>query len=96
MEGAKIEAGTALRRAERAVHGDLPEESVLLDVEEGVAVRLNRTGSLLWEELEEPRRVEDLARTLSERFGVEEGFALDDVVAFAREMVGRNLLEVAQ
>jgi Coenzyme PQQ synthesis protein D (PqqD) len=96
VQGAQIEAETTLRRAERAVHGDLPEESVLLDIEEGVAVRLNRTGSLLWDELEKPQRVEDLARTLSERFGVEEGSALGDVVAFAREMVGRNLLEVAQ
>jgi len=40
--------------------------------------------------------VEDLAGKLSERFGIEKESALTDVVAFAREMVGRNLLEVAQ
>lgn len=96
MRGVQIEADTTLRRAERAVHGDLPEESVLLDIEDGVAVRLNRTASLLWEELERPQRVEDLACALSERFGVEKDSALIDVIAFGREMVGRNLLEVAK
>lgn len=96
MQGVQIGAETTLRRAERAVHGDLPEESVLLDIEGGVAVRLNRTASLLWEELEEPQRVEDLAGVLTERFGIERESALIDVIAFGREMVGRNLLEVSQ
>lgn len=96
MRGVQIEAETTLRRAERAVHGDLPEETVLLDVEEGVAVRLNRTGSLLWEKLETPQRVEDLARALTERFEISEESALDDVLSFAREMAGRSLLEVSQ
>ncbi len=96
MRGVQIGAGTTLRQTGRAVHGDLPEESVLLDIDEGVAVRLNRTGAWLWDELEKPQRVGDLARALSERFGVDEESALDDVVAFAGEMVGRGLLEASQ
>lgn len=92
MEGTQIDAGTTLRRTERAVHGDLPEETVLLDVEAGVAVRLNAAGAWIWGELEEPREVGELARGLAQRFEIDEGRALGDVVAFAREMVRRNLL----
>lgn len=95
MEGAQIGAETTLRRTERAVHGELPEETVLLDVEEGVAVRLNATGAWLWERLEEPRRVDELARGLAERFEIDEARALGDVVAFAREMARRDLLSLA-
>ena len=40
VRGVQIGAGTTLRQTGRAVHGDLPEESVLLDIDEGVAVRL--------------------------------------------------------
>jgi coenzyme PQQ synthesis protein D (PqqD) len=93
VEGTEIELGTTLRRAERAVHGDLPEETVLLDVEDGVAVRLNPSGAWLWERLEEPTTVEVLARGLAERFEIDEGRALGDVVAFVREMLRRGLLE---
>jgi hypothetical protein len=89
---AQIGAETTLRRTERAVHGDLPEETVLLDVDSGIAVRLNATGAWIWGQLEEPRKVAELAWGLGERFEIAGGRALDDVVAFAREMVRRDLL----
>jgi hypothetical protein len=92
VAGGKIDAQTTLRRTERAVHGDLPEETVLLDVDAGIAVRLNSTGAWIWEQLGEPRRIAELASGLAERFEIDEARALGDVVAFAREMSRRQLL----
>jgi hypothetical protein len=92
VAGAEIGAETTLRRTERSVHGELPEETVLLDVDSGVAVRLNATGAWIWDRLEQPRRVDDLARGLAERFEIDEARALGDVIAFAREMTRRELL----
>lgn len=92
MTGTTIGAETTLRRTERAVHGDLPEETVLLDVDAGIAVRLNPTGAWIWEQLQEPRQVSELAHGLAGRFEIDEVRAIDDVVAFAREMTRRELL----
>lgn len=92
MRATQIEAETTLRRTERAVYGDVPGETVLLDVDAGIALRLNTTGAWIWEQLEQPRPVGELARGLAERFEIDEGRALDDVVAFAREMTRRELL----
>lgn len=92
MERTQIEAGTTLQRTDRAVHGDLPEETVLLDVDAGIALRLNSTGAWIWDQLEQPRRVDQLARGLAEHFEIDEARAFDDVVAFAREMARRELL----
>jgi hypothetical protein len=92
---AQIGAETTLRRTDRAVHGDLPEETVLLDVEEGVAVRLNASGAWLWAQLEEPASAGELARGLAGHFEIDEERALADTVAFAREMSRRGLLETA-
>lgn len=92
MDGVEIGAETTLQRTERAVHGELPEETVLLDVDSGTAVRLNTTGAWIWGQLEQPRLVGDLADGLAERFEIERPRALDDVVAFAREMTRRDLL----
>jgi hypothetical protein len=91
-EAMTIEAGTTLRRTDRGVRGDLPEETVLLDVDAGTAVRLNSTGAWIWEQLEQPRRVGELAGGLAQRFEIDEGRALGDVIAFAREMARRELL----
>lgn len=92
MEGTQIKSATTLRRTERAVHGDLPEETVLLDIDAGTAVRLNATGAWIWEQLEQPRQVSDLATGLAQRFEIDGSRAHDDVVAFAREMMRRDLL----
>jgi len=88
----QIEADTTLRRTERAVYGDVPGETVLLDVDADIALRLNSTGAWVWEQLDQPQPVAQLARGLAERFEIDEGRALDDVVAFAREMIRRELL----
>jgi Coenzyme PQQ synthesis protein D (PqqD) len=92
VEGTQIEAGTMLQRTDRAVHGELPEETVLLDVDAGIALRLNTTGAWIWDQLEQPHRVGELASGLAQHFEIDEGRALDDVVAFAREMARRELL----
>ncbi len=92
MEGVEIGATTTLRRTDRAVHGELPEETVLLDVEGEVAVRLNATGAWIWEQLARPQRIDELAGGLALRFSIDQTTALDDVIAFAREMVRRDLL----
>ncbi len=92
MERTPIDAGTTLRRTERVVQGELPEETVLLDVEAETAVRLNATGAWIWGQLEQPRQVSELASGLAARFEIDQERALGDVVAFAREMVRRDLL----
>ncbi|HXS32950.1 MAG TPA: PqqD family protein [Solirubrobacterales bacterium] len=88
----QIDTETTLRRTDRAVYGDVPGETVLLDVDADIALRLNSTGAWIWEQLEQPQPVSRLARGLAERFEIDEGRALDDVVAFAREMTRRELL----
>jgi hypothetical protein len=88
----QIGAETTLRHTERAVYGDVPGETVLLDLDADIALRLNSTGAWIWEQLEQPQPVAQLARGLAERFEIDEGRALDDVVAFAREMTRRELL----
>jgi hypothetical protein len=92
MEGTTITAETTLQRTDRAVHDDLSEETVLLDVDAGTAVRLNSAGAWIWEQLEQPREVGALASGLAQRFEIDEARALGDVVAFAREMARRELL----
>jgi Coenzyme PQQ synthesis protein D (PqqD) len=91
----EIDPGTVLHRAARAVHGDLPEESVLLDVEGNVAYRLNATGTAIWEQLEQPAELSALATALAARYSIPAEQALADARGFAAEMLSRGLLEAA-
>jgi Coenzyme PQQ synthesis protein D (PqqD) len=92
VETPALAEDTVIARAAAAVEGDLPEETVLLRVDSGAAVRVNRTGAWLWAELAEPLTVGGLAQRLAERHGIESDRALADVRAFAADLAGRGFL----
>ena len=76
------------------MHGELPQETVLVDLETGRSLRLNATAAWLWRRLESPAALSDLAGGLAAEFGADPHRALDDVQAFAADLAERGLLEV--
>jgi hypothetical protein len=87
---------TVIARAHAAIEGDLPEETVLLRVDSGAAVRLNRTGAWLWAQLEEPLTVGQLGERLAGRHAIEFDRAVADARAFAADLANRGFLVVGQ
>ena len=67
-------------------------QAVLMDLDKGLALGLNRTGSFLWPRLE-GRREEDLAAELSAAYAVEPDRAREDVRSFLDLLRQRGLLE---
>lgn len=85
-----------IARAPAAIEGDLPEETVLLRMDSGAAVRVNRTGAWLWEQLAEPLTVGQLGESLADRHGIEADRALGDVRTFAADLADRGFLVLGQ
>lgn len=56
---------------------------------------LNRTGTEIWELCDGSRSVSAIARTLAERYGVDEGLLVDDIAAAVSMFRERGLVEVA-
>jgi hypothetical protein len=92
--GPSFTAETVIARGERAVHGELPQETVLVDLETGRSLRLNATAAWLWRRLENPSALSDLAAGLAAEFEADPGRALEDVQAFAADLAARGLVEV--
>jgi hypothetical protein len=67
---------------------------VILDPEAGTYLRLNRTGSWVWQRLDAPRSVEELAEGMADEFGIDRSRARHDVSAFARDLAARGLAEL--
>jgi hypothetical protein len=55
--------------------------------------RLNGTGSLIWEMLESPRTVKELATAVSLEYDVDPAQAANDVASFVADMNAMGLLE---
>jgi hypothetical protein len=56
---------------------------------------LNRSGTEIWELCDGSRSIGSIARTLAERYGVDEGLLLDDIAAAVSMFRERGLVEVA-
>ena len=59
------------------------------------ATVLNRTGTEIWELCDGARNIGAIARTLAERYGVDEGLLFDDITAAVSMFRERGLVEVA-
>lgn len=53
---------------------------------------LNPTGQFVWEHLDGKRSVAELARLVSEQFGIEPARALEDVNGFLGDAVGQGIV----
>lgn len=85
---------TQLTAAEGVILGELPDETVLLSVATGTAVRLNGTSAWLWSRLGEVSTLGELADALADRYGIDRERALGDVRSFAEDLASRSLLDL--
>jgi hypothetical protein len=71
---------------------ELDDELIMMDMESGRYLALNRVGAVIWRELTEPRKVDDLCRTLEERYLAPRGEIERDVLNLLRQMEAEKLI----
>jgi Coenzyme PQQ synthesis protein D (PqqD) len=69
-------------------------DTLLLDPATGSYVRLNESGSVLWDALERPASVSELAARLAERYGLEAERAGADAQRFVASLAERGMVRV--
>ena len=90
----ELDEKTRLAAAEGVILGELPDETVLLSVSTGTAVRLNGTGAWIWGRLEHRPTVGQLADEVAAHHGIDRERALADVRSFAGSLASRDLLHI--
>lgn len=79
-------------RAARALAERVLGDLVVLDPAADRYVRLNATAATLWEAIEQPTSVSELAQILAQRFAVADERALADAKTLVQELAERELL----
>ncbi len=87
---AALTPSSTVARAEGWVVETLGEEVVMLDPRSDRYLRLNRTGGRLWDALEEPLTVAELADRLAEAEAISAERAQEDALAFVNELIGHG------
>jgi hypothetical protein len=94
VAAAEPNPATRVARSDGVIAQRLLDETVILDPHAGSYLRLNPSGSWIWERLADPQTVEELAQALATEYGLEGSRAEEDVVAFARDLAARGLAEL--
>jgi len=68
-------------------------QAVLLNLRSGKYFRLNRTGTVVWQELERGQSPEAASASLAREFGEPEDRVRQDVDAILTELVAKGLVE---
>lgn len=70
------------------------DELVLLDIAKGVYFGLDGVGKSIWESLADGQSLEQAASAVASEYEVDGSQATSDVIAFANDLVGRELLYI--
>ena len=80
--------------APRQVSSVVGDETVILELEQGIYFSLADVGNRVWELLREPRSVTQLRDAIVAEYEVDPEIAAGDLLSLLAEMRGRGLVEV--
>ena len=94
MAETKFNAETVIARSSELVSSDIDGEVVMMSIENGKYYGLDKTGSRIWDLLENPFSVSALINQLLCEFEVDRATCERDVFAFLEKLDEDNMLEI--
>lgn len=82
-----IHPSTVFVRSDAVLDNELDGEVVMLSIDSGKYFGFDASGTAVWELLDEPRSLEQVCTTLTERFDVDMETCRRDVAAFMEQLV---------
>ena len=89
-----ITADSLICRSQSHVSTEIDGETVLLSIDRGNYYGMNKSLSAIWKWIEEPTRVSEIFRRMTETYEVEEETCERDVMKTLNELQGEGLIEV--
>jgi len=73
---------------------ELDNDLVMMDIESGSYLSLNKTGRIIWKQLVQPTLVADLIKNLVNRFSVDEKTCTEETLDFLNKIAGQKALAI--
>lgn len=88
----EITLETTVVRARDVLASPVDDELVMMNIEQGAYLSLDRVGADIWERLVEPQTVADLCAQLMQQYDVDQATCEADVLAVLNDMAENGLL----
>jgi len=78
------------------VYCNVEDEMVLLGMEDGIYYGLNPVGAFIWEQIKEPKTIDQVRDAILAEYDVEKAECERDLFELLHEMTGKGLVEVKE
>ena len=82
------------RKDDRVLASEIDDEMVMMDLESGNYISLNKMGSIIWRQIENPIPVKELIQYLMGKYNVQEEECVTDTLSFLQKVQEQNALTV--
>lgn len=73
---------------------NLHDEHIMMDIESGTYINLNKTGRIIWEFIEPPISVANLIVKLAAKFKIEPEVCSEDTIQYIQKMLDAKIISV--
>ena len=82
------------KSTEHILTSEVGDELVMMDIESGQYITLNKVASIIWQQLEKPIKVNDLVLMLIKKFEVSEEECTKETLEYLNKLNLLNVLDV--
>ena len=83
---------TVKRKEDQMIISELEDDLIMMDLENGAYLSLNKTARIIWEKLDSPVKVSEIVTYLSKRFDVDEDQCFSETVSFLQRINDQKAL----
>ncbi|WP_321423676.1 PqqD family protein [uncultured Methanobacterium sp.] len=76
------------------VYCKVEDEMVLLGMEDGIYYGLNPVGAFIWEQIKEPKKIDQIRDAILDEYDVEKGECERDLIELLKELTEKGMVEV--
>jgi Coenzyme PQQ synthesis protein D (PqqD) len=75
---------------------EIGEELIMMDIDGGNYINLNKVGRIIWEQMEQPLKVSDLIDLLMIRFKAGRDECLNDTLEYLQNMLAQKVIVIIE
>ena len=90
----KLSGSTIVTVNKDYVYCNVEDEMVLLGMEDGIYYGLNSVGAFIWEQIKEPKTIDEVRDAILAEYDVEKGECEKDLMILLQELAEKGLVVV--
>ncbi len=88
----KITQETTIQRNKEILTSDLDGEKVMMSIKRGEYYGLGKTGTFIWDNIDEPIKISDLVEMITEKYNVNKNQCFEEISSFINDLIEKELI----